>query len=141
MWSWIAASEEYLQQYHAVYDELLKGYFESGKCEAQIEALREMIAPYVEKDPTAFYTADEFQTAVDTLKRFCALRAESIRAQLSGALAADTQAQDAAKRVDASDLDVKAMGTHGGPEGKGDRGDRKEPDAAPAADSGPTAAT
>ena len=100
-----------------------------------------MIAPYVEKDPTAFYTADEFQTAVDTLKRFCALRAESIRAQLSGALAADTQAQDAAKRVDASDLDVKAMGTHGGPEGKGDRGDRKEPDTAPAADIGPTAAT
>ena len=122
MWSWIASSEEYLKQYHQVYDELLK-YFESGDFDAEIDRLYAMILPYVEKDPSAFYTADEFKTAYKTLKEFCTLRAESIRKQLSGTLSSKTDEQNAADKVDASSIAVSAMGTHeGGKNMPGDRG-------------------
>ena len=53
-----------------------------------------MILPYVEKDPSALYTADEFKTAYNTLKKTCLLRAESIRAQLDGTLSSRTEDQD-----------------------------------------------
>ena len=42
-----------------------------------------MILPYVEKDPSAFYTADEFKTAYTTLKQFCHPRRQ--KAQLLSA--------------------------------------------------------
>ena len=51
-------------------------YFESGYFE-------NLIASYVEQDPTKFCTYEEFETGVDTLKSFCLLRAESIRGQES----------------------------------------------------------
>ena len=113
MWSWIVENDEYLQEYHDAYDKLLSGYFESGECAAQIDALYEMLLPYIEKDSGAFYSADEFKAAVDTLKQFCSLRAESIRAQLDGTLSTSTDDQDAAARVDASGLSVSAMGSQG----------------------------
>ena len=127
MWAWIAENESYTAQYHAVYDELLSNYFESGAFEAELDRLYEMLLPYVEQDPTAFYTAEEFTAAVETLRQFCLLRAESIRAQLSGSLDTHTSAQDEAARIDASSLSIPAMGTqNNGPahEGEGRRGGR-----------------
>jgi hypothetical protein len=122
MWAWIAANESYLEQYHAAFNELLTNYFENGVFEAEIDALYELLRPYVEKDPSAFYTVEEFDTAAATLKQFCLLRAQSIRAQLSGALAAKTSEQNAADRIDASGVDISSMGSHmgggrGGPGG------------------------
>ncbi len=73
-----------------------------------------MIRPYVEKDPTAFYTLDEFDEAVTTLKAFCEKRAESIEKQLSGALGSTTDAQKSEDKVDASDLTLSKMGSQGG---------------------------
>ncbi len=127
MWAWIAENETYTAQYHAVYDELLSNYFESGAFEAELDRLYEMLLPYVEQDPTAFYTAEEFTAAVESLRQFCLLRAESIRAQLSGSLDTHTSAQDEAARIDASSLSIPAMGTqNNGPahEGEGRRGGR-----------------
>ena len=118
MWAWIAKDKTYLSRYHAALDELL-AYFESGSFEQELDRLRAMLRPYVEKDPTAFYKLEEFDTAVETLKQFCLLRAKSIRAQLSGELATSSAQQDSGARVDASGLKLSAMGTHsGGPEGR-----------------------
>ncbi|MDO4416224.1 MAG: CotH kinase family protein, partial [Erysipelotrichaceae bacterium] len=116
MWSWIASDEAYLNQYHDVYDELLSSYFESGDFEKEIDQLYELILPYVEKDPSAFYTAEEFTSAVRTLKQVCMLRAESIRAQLNGELSCRTDEQDPEKQIDASDISIQSMGSHGGPD-------------------------
>ena len=71
----------------------------------------------MEADPSAFYTVDQFDTAVKTLKEFCALRAESIRKQLDGTLGstADTQKKD--DYADASSLTLSAMGSQGGRDG------------------------
>lgn len=114
MWSWIVSDETYLAQYHAVYDQLLTDYFESGEFEKQMDALYEMLLPYVEKDPSAFYTADEFKTAFATLKETCLLRAQSIRAQLDGTLSTKSEEQTAESQIDASGLNIRDMGSQGG---------------------------
>ncbi len=62
---------------------------------------REMIAPYVEKDPTKFCTYEEFEKGVETLSVFCNLRSQSVSVQLSG--------QNA--NVDASSITLSDMGT------------------------------
>ncbi len=125
MWSWISENEEYLEKYHEVYNELLTNYFESGEFEKQIDAIYEMILPYVEKETSAFYTADEFKTGHKTLKQFCLLRAESIRAQLDGELSADTSKQNDSDKISASDIKISDMGSmnRGGEGGKGSRPD------------------
>ena len=125
MWSWISENEEYLEKYHEVYNELLTNYFESGEFEKQIDAIYEMILPYVEKETSAFYTADEFKTGYKTLKQFCLLRAESIRAQLDGELSADTSKQNDSDKISASDIKISDMGSmnRGGEGGKGGRPD------------------
>ena len=129
MWAWIAADPEALAQYHEALEALLERCFDSGALQARLEALHSLLRPYVERDPTAFYSVEQFDTAVETLERFCLLRAQSIRAQLEGSLAPRTEAQDAAARVDASGLDLSAMGTHtgGGPEGADRREGRNRP--------------
>ena len=119
MWAWIANNEEYLQKYHEVYDELLKNYFENGAYEAEIDRVYNMIKPYVESDATAFFTAEEFEKACESLKTFCKLRSESIRKQLDGTLSASTSEQKSEDQVDASGLNVKDMGSQGGRDGKG----------------------
>ena len=54
-----------------------------------------LISPYVEKDPTAFCTYEEFLKGADTLKEFCLLRAESIRGQLDGSIPSTSEGQTA----------------------------------------------
>ena len=111
MWSWIVSDDEYLEQYHEIFSELIETYFESGKYAEDIDAVYEMILPYVEKDPTAFCTVDQFKTAVSTLKSFCELRSESIGAQLDGTLATVTGKQTAESQIDASGINLNAMST------------------------------
>lgn len=128
MWAWIAADEAYLTQYHQIFDQLLRDYFENGTFEAELDSLSALLRPYVEKDPTAFYTVEEFDKAVEALRQVCLLRAQSVRAQLDGALATKTTEQNAADRVDASGVNVSDMGTHmGGGEGgfPGGRGGKR----------------
>ena len=110
MWRWIVDNEDYRGKYHAALDSLLTGYFESGKLAADIDAYYEMLLSYVEKDPTAFYTAEDFGKACETLKTFCALRAESVRRQLDGRLATVNSVQRDADKVDASGVSVMDMG-------------------------------
>ena len=52
----------------------------------------------------------EVQTAYKALRQLSLLRAESIRRQLDGILAADTALQVPADRVDASLLDLSELG-------------------------------
>ena len=122
LWNAVVSSEEYLESYHKVYDELLKSFFESGKCKAEIETISEMIRPYVANDPTAFYTEAQFEEAVEMLKKVCELRAESIRLQLDGKLALKTEEQNEADRVSAEGVSIEVMGTQGG--GKGGPGEQ-----------------
>lgn len=97
MQAWIFSDETYSQQYYALYTELL----EQVDVQGIIDNAYELIAPYVEKDPTAFCSYSEFQTGVEVLKEFCSLRTESVKLQLSGST----------ETVDAGALNLSDMGT------------------------------
>ncbi len=110
MWRWIAEDDSARQLYHTAVDSLLSDHIESGECEELINALQEKLLPYVEKDPTAFYSVEEFNTGVQAMKQFLKLRAASVRAQLAGTLSADTGSQNPEDWVDASGLNLFLMG-------------------------------
>ena len=122
---WIFESEEALSAYHARYSELLASIMESGWLSSEITRVQEMILPYIEKDPTAFYTADEFEAAVSNLQKFCDLRTRSIRAQLEGDIPSTRAGQSEAPELllSAGDLNVTAMGSMGGGMGPGNPGE------------------
>ena len=115
------SSEAYYDQYHEYLQQLVEGYFESGLFETTVNQLKKMIAPYVETDPTAFYTYDEFEAGVETLLSFVKARFESIKAQLEGeipATAAERTGEDYTL-VDGSSITVSTMGTQGGKDMEG----------------------
>lgn len=120
--SWILTDEEALTEYHTVYSQFVEEIIESGWLESEINRVAEMIRPFVEADKNGFYTPDEFDTAVQTLQSYCALRGESIRGQLNGTIPSTSEEQraDSSALVDTGALSISAMGTMnagGGPGG------------------------
>lgn len=105
-------NREYYDQYHAYFDYLIESYFESGYFEKYIADTLEMIAPYVEKDPTAFCSYEDFLLGVETIKNFCLLRAQSVRGQLDGTIPSTIagQAKDKSNLIDASSIWLPDMG-------------------------------
>ncbi len=116
MLAWIFNNEEYTQMYHQYFQEFLDSYFADGYFEEMISSVKEMIAPYVEKDPTKFCSYEEFEKGTDTLKQFCLLRTESISGQLAGTIpsTSEGQQQDKTALVDASGISISDMGTMAG---------------------------
>ena len=112
MADWIFASEEYTAKYH----ELMAEFLDSFDLDAFISQTAALIAPYVEKDPSKFCTYEEFETGVETLRAFCALRSESVRGQLDGTIPSTDEGQsaDSSALVDASALTLSDLGSMGG---------------------------
>lgn len=110
MWKWIVNDDAYRSEYHNALDSLIKAYFASGRFDREMRELHEMLLPYVEKDPTAFYSPEEFSTGCEVLRQFCERRAQSIRLQLDGKLPAIGADQPEQDKVSASDLNVMDMG-------------------------------
>ncbi len=76
MVDWSFQSEEYTELYHQYFAEFL----DEVDITAIIDEAYALIAPYVEKDPTAFCSYEEFETGVAALRSFCEKRTESGRA-------------------------------------------------------------
>ena len=110
MQAWIFSDEAYSSRYYELYAQLL----EQVDIQGIIDNAYELIAPYVQKDPTAFCSYEEFEAGVKTLKEFCILRSESVRLQLAGS----------DETVDAGTLTLSDMGTMGGGFGGMGRGER-----------------
>ena len=104
MWSWILSDETYTELYHQYFTEFL----DTVDVQAIIDNAYNLIEPYVEKDPTAFYTYEEFETGVETMRQFCDLRSESISMQL-----ANDETTSNMNYVDASGLTLSNMGSMG----------------------------
>lgn len=109
MVDWIFSGETYTELYHQRFAEFL----EAVDISALIDETAAMIAPHVEKDPTKFYSYEEFTAGVAALKKFCLLRSESIAGQLAGTIPSTTagQTENPAALVDASGLTLSDMGT------------------------------
>ena len=118
MWGWIMASEAYTQMYHQSFAEFL----DTVDIVGIIDEACGLIKSYVERDPTAFCTYEEFETGVATLRTFCEKRSESIRGQLDGTIPSTDAGQraDSSALIDASEITISAMGSMGG--GKGGEG-------------------
>ncbi|MFR3291415.1 MAG: CotH kinase family protein [Lachnospiraceae bacterium] len=114
-------SEEHTELYHAAFAEFIESVFTSGEFERLFDETVELISPYVERDPTKFCTYEEFELGAETLREFCLLRAESIGYQLAG--------EDVT--VDASGLDIFAMGSMNNTAGGGGRASAAEHKTAP----------
>lgn len=104
--------EEYFQQYQAYFRWFLAEYVENGELSAALWQAAELIAPYVEADPTAFCSYEDHRLAVETLEQVCLLRAESARGQLEGRYPATLaqQTQRPGEGVDASHVDLRDLG-------------------------------
>lgn len=110
MLNWIFESEEYTALYHQYFAEFLN----SVDIQGIINNTYDLIQSYVEKDPTAFYTYEEFELGVETLRQFCNLRSSSISMQLDNGETADNMSY-----VDASAITLSGMGSMGGEGGRG----------------------
>ena len=108
MIDWIFGSVQYTELYHQYFGEFLN----TVDVQSIIANAKALIAPYVEKDPTKFCSYEEFDIAVKTLAAFCRLRSQSVAQQLAGEEVT----------IDASNLNLSAMGTMGG--GFGGNGQR-----------------
>lgn len=113
MLAWIFSSEEYTQLYHQYFSQFLAEWFDSGAFAQAFQQVVDLITPYVEKDPTKFCITEEFQAGVEALEDFCLLRAQSVQGQLEGTIPStdDGQSADSSSLVDASSVDISAMGT------------------------------
>lgn len=117
MVDWIFQNEEYTELYHQYFAEFL----DTVDIAAIIDEAADLISPYVDQDPTAFYSYEEYETGVSVLREFCQLRMESIRSQL----------ESTGETVEASQLNLSDMGsmnTGGG--GRGEKAFSREDDTA-----------
>jgi len=104
MWNWILSDETYIQLYHQYFAEFLNTVDITGI----IENAYNLIKSYVEKDPTAFYTYDEFESGVETMMKFCIMRSDSVTKQLLNGETTSNMSY-----VDASSLTLSDMGSMG----------------------------
>ena len=104
--------DAYYLRYQELFDWFLAEYVESGELSLAIWEAAELIAPYVQADPTAFCSYEDHRLAVETLEEVCLLRAQSARGQLEGRYPATLaqQAQRPGEGVDASHLDLRDLG-------------------------------
>ena len=104
--------DEYFTRYHDYFDEFLSEYFESGQFAVTLRQTEKLIAPYVQKDPTAFCSYEDHRLAVDTLEQVCLLRAENIRGQLDGEIPATIRGQmeNPDAKIDASGVRLTDLG-------------------------------
>ena len=127
-------------QYHAYLRQLVEEYIGGGAFDAFYTRVRSQIDTLVETDPTAFYTYDEYLTAVDTLYRVVRLRGQSIQGQLDGTIpSTDAEQRSSDALIDASALDLSVMGTMntGGPSEQTGRFEKPNADAAADAGAAP----
>ena len=126
-------NSEYMEKYHELFDEFISSYFESGEFEQEFYRVFNMISDYVYRDPTKFCTYEEFLSGSDTLRRFCLLRSESVRGQLEGKIpsTSDGQSENSAALIDASDIELSAMGSMGGGGPGGGKDGEQNPGAPP----------
>lgn len=110
----LLAVDEYKELYHTILQQAIDNYLTPDKFNARVQEISELISSSVEKDPSAFYTYDEYQTAVQQLMTFNTTQVESFQQQLDGTIA--------------SAGDGSGTAGSSGPGGMGGRGEQNNQD-------------
>ena len=105
-------NEEYLARYHEYLKELIEEYVNGGRFDETYNRIRNQIDELVKSDPNALYDYEEYDTAAEMLYETIKLRGQSIEGQLNGTIPSTDagQRQDSSNFIDASHIDVTAMG-------------------------------
>ncbi|TCZ73542.1 hypothetical protein E0485_20760 [Paenibacillus albiflavus] len=80
---------EYREKFNSYLDEIANNFFSEDQMSAKTKQISDLISSYIDKDPTKFYTKEQFDESVSgdkSLVEFAIQRAESIKKQLSGEL-------------------------------------------------------
>ncbi|WP_260845749.1 CotH kinase family protein [Paenibacillus sp. Y412MC10] len=86
--------DEYKEKYNTYLQQIADGFFAEANMQSLTTQVSSLIAPYVEKDPTKFYTKDQLLEGASgdkSLVKFATERAESIKKQLSGELVVEAK--------------------------------------------------
>ena len=116
--------DEYMERYHEYLRQIVEGYFESGLYEKTIQGLDAKINEAVKNDVSAYYTYEQYEASLPQLIELGKLRAESIRGQLEGTIPSTSSGQsaDGTSLVDASSVNLSALGSMMGGGGMGQGG-------------------
>ena len=85
----LLTDEENITIYEDYLNEIATTFLDKDSFTSMVEEIHTMIKPYVEKDPTAFFSVDEFEEDVygeTGIIEFASQRSDSLLAQLSGEL-------------------------------------------------------
>lgn len=82
----LLAVDAYKKKYHDIIKEAIGGYLSENSFSARVEQLKQLISEYVEQDPNAFYTYEEYLQGVTDLMATNAKQVDNIAQQLAGTL-------------------------------------------------------
>lgn len=86
--------DENRETFNKYLEEMATGFFSKETITEKVTEITSLITPYVEKDPTKFYSMEEYLKATtgdESIIEFSTQRAESILAQLSGELVVEAE--------------------------------------------------
>ena len=96
----IFKNEEYVDKYHEYLQILSEGYLAEDNINSKVQSTYNMIKDYVETDPTAFYSYQQFETALFedegnslSLMSFVEKRVANVEQQLSGKIPSTNNGQ------------------------------------------------
>ncbi|MEK3685846.1 CotH kinase family protein [Paenibacillus sp. FSL R10-2736] len=84
----LLANETYLAKYHEIVRSMLSGYLKDETFQARISEMDTMIASYVKADPSAFYTFEQYESGLESVKTFMSTMAGTVTQQLDGTIPA-----------------------------------------------------
>ncbi|WNY22831.1 hypothetical protein MmiHf6_01160 [Methanimicrococcus hongohii] len=97
-------NETYKEQYYDILQDIVDGYFDSGRYNDTISRVDLLIGESVRDDPTAFVSYDDYAAGVEALRVFGEYRARSIEGQLNGTIPANHFDQ----RIERENLSINA---------------------------------
>ncbi|MGE7934638.1 CotH kinase family protein [Viridibacillus arvi] len=107
----LLSNDEYRKKYEEYLNDIATKYLTEDKIAVETAKIAKLITPYVEKDPTKFYTTEEFKAAVEgdnSLPEFAKQRSQSILKQLSGDLVVDSSTSTGDKVNQKNQLNTNA---------------------------------
>jgi len=82
----LLANDEYKAKYHEIVSEMINGYLADDTFQTRMDQLDMMISSYVKADPSAFYTLEQYEEGIKSVKTFMSNMAKNIQQQLDGTI-------------------------------------------------------
>jgi len=82
----LLAKDEYKAKYHEIVSEMINGYLADDTFQTRMDQLDMMISSYVKADPSAFYTFEQYEEGIKSVKTFMSNMAKNIQQQLDGTI-------------------------------------------------------